>query len=51
MRSAPTCVAEKIGEWSSANMPFFIRMKELPQMQARSNNKIQLLVVVDTPQK
>jgi hypothetical protein len=51
IRRAPTCAAEKMGDWSSENIPFFIRMKELPHMQARSNNKIQLFVVVDTPQK
>src|SRR5574343_1189139 len=34
MRSAPTCLSEKIAEPSSANIPFFIKINELPQTAA-----------------
>ena len=42
MRNDPTCSAEKIAVPSSANIPFFIKMNELPQMQASriSNNQL-----------
>jgi hypothetical protein len=36
-----------MGRLFSVNIPFFIKMKELPQMQAKIINKTQLFVVVD----
>lgn len=34
--SAPTCESEKIAAPSLANIPFFIRMNELPQTHAKT---------------
>jgi hypothetical protein len=43
--NVPTCAAEKMGDCSSVNIPFFINMKELPQMQDNKINSNQLFVV------
>jgi len=47
MRNAPTCVDENIFPPSSVNIPFFIKIKELPQIQASVIKSNQLLVVFD----
>jgi hypothetical protein len=47
IRKAPTCVDENIFPPSSVNIPFFIKMKELPQIQASVIKSNQLLVVFD----
>jgi hypothetical protein len=50
IRSAATCVSEKIAFPSEVNIPSFMRIKELPQMQARRISKNQLLYVFITAQ-
>lgn len=47
MRNEPTCCDEKIAIPSSANIPFFIKINELPQMQASKISNNQLIVCLD----
>ena len=47
IRKEPTCSEEKIAVPSSANIPFFIKMNELPQMQASKISNNQLIVCLD----
>ena len=47
IRKDPTCCEEKITEPSSEYIPFFMRIKELPQIQASKMSKIQLIACLD----
>jgi hypothetical protein len=47
MRNDPTCSDEKIAVPLSAYIPFFIKINELPQMQASKISNNQLIVCLD----
>jgi hypothetical protein len=51
MRMEPTCILEKTGAPLSVNIPFFIRMKEPPQMIDKRRSKHQLINLSLTLQK
>jgi hypothetical protein len=47
IRKEPTCSEENMAVPSSANIPFFMRINELPQIQASKRSNNQLIVCLD----